>query len=116
MRLFYLNQGSRFKVWECNYVKYFLGELYCPNDPICLESELVETQYDIWIPYDLIHQKKKNQTLLYTSSILIFISIIAGPGCSSVGYGEAEELGPFLTRKGKPELKLNPHRWNKGDN
>ncbi|KAH9771680.1 Carboxypeptidase [Citrus sinensis] len=39
-----------------------------------------------------------------------------GPGCSSVGYGEAEELGPFLTRKGKPELKLNPHRWNKAAN
>ncbi|XP_031272346.1 serine carboxypeptidase-like 34 [Pistacia vera] len=36
-----------------------------------------------------------------------------GPGCSSIGYGEAEELGPFLSQKGKPELKLNPYRWNK---
>ncbi|XP_044490106.1 serine carboxypeptidase-like 34 [Mangifera indica] len=39
-----------------------------------------------------------------------------GPGCSSIGYGEAEELGPFLTRKGKPELKLNPYSWNKAAN
>ncbi|XP_044491978.1 serine carboxypeptidase-like 34 [Mangifera indica] len=39
-----------------------------------------------------------------------------GPGCSSIGYGEAEELGPFLTQKGKPELKLNPYRWNKAAN
>jgi hypothetical protein len=24
------------------------------------------------------------------------------------------ELGPFLIQKGKPELALNPHSWNKG--
>nr|GMD39477.1 serine carboxypeptidase-like 34 [Ipomoea batatas] len=39
-----------------------------------------------------------------------------GPGCSSVGYGEAEELGPFFPQKGKPELKFNPHTWNKAAN
>ncbi|KAK6921464.1 Peptidase S10, serine carboxypeptidase [Dillenia turbinata] len=36
-----------------------------------------------------------------------------GPGCSSIGYGEAEELGPFLIQKGKPELKFNNYSWNK---
>ncbi|PAN07218.1 hypothetical protein PAHAL_1G319300 [Panicum hallii] len=35
-----------------------------------------------------------------------------GPGCSSIGYGEAEELGPFLVQKGKPELKWNNYSWN----
>ncbi|WOG81714.1 hypothetical protein DCAR_0100865 [Daucus carota subsp. sativus] len=35
------------------------------------------------------------------------------PGCSSQGYGEVEELGPFLTQKGKPELSFNKHSWNK---
>ncbi|XVE66353.1 hypothetical protein DITRI_Ditri08aG0073500 [Diplodiscus trichospermus] len=39
-----------------------------------------------------------------------------GPGCSSVGYGEAEELGPFFPQKDVPTLKLNPHRWNKAAN
>ncbi|KAL2484976.1 Serine carboxypeptidase-like 34 [Abeliophyllum distichum] len=39
-----------------------------------------------------------------------------GPGCSSIGYGEAEELGPFFTQKGKPELKFNNNSWNKGAN
>ncbi|CAM0945120.1 unnamed protein product [Alopecurus aequalis] len=39
-----------------------------------------------------------------------------GPGCSSIGYGEAEELGPFLVQKGKPELKWNPYSWNKEAN
>jgi len=38
----------------------------------------------------------------------------AGPGCSSIGYGEAEELGPFLVQKGKPELKWNNYSWNTG--
>lgn len=39
-----------------------------------------------------------------------------GPGCSSIGYGQAEELGPFLTQKGKPELKFNDYSWNKEAN
>eukprot|EP00257_Ricinus_communis_P017073 XP_015575420.1 serine carboxypeptidase-like 34 [Ricinus communis] len=39
-----------------------------------------------------------------------------GPGCSSIGYGEAEELGPFFPRKRQPELKLNPYSWNKAAN
>nr|XP_009618061.1 serine carboxypeptidase-like 34 [Nicotiana tomentosiformis] len=39
-----------------------------------------------------------------------------GPGCSSIGYGEAEELGPFFTQKNKPELKFNNFSWNKAAN
>ncbi|KAL2509768.1 Serine carboxypeptidase-like 34 [Forsythia ovata] len=39
-----------------------------------------------------------------------------GPGCSSIGYGEAEELGPFFTQKGNPKLKFNNNSWNKGAN
>jgi hypothetical protein len=40
---------------------------------------------------------------------------ISGPGCSSVGYGEAEELGPFFPQNSsQPNLKLNPYSWNKG--
>ena len=47
----------------------------------------------------------------------IYCSICtAGPGCSSVGYGALEELGPFLVQKGKPEISLNPYSWNKEAN
>jgi serine carboxypeptidase-like clade II len=31
-----------------------------------------------------------------------------GPGCSSVGYGALEELGPFLVQKGG--IALNPNQ------
>ncbi|MBA0869972.1 hypothetical protein Goshw_005942 [Gossypium schwendimanii] len=43
-------------------------------------------------------------------------SIITCPGCSSVGIGEAEEVGPFFPQKDEQTLKLNPHRWNKAAN
>ncbi|XP_062229925.1 serine carboxypeptidase-like 34 [Phragmites australis] len=39
-----------------------------------------------------------------------------GPGCSSVGYGAVEELGPLLIQKGEPEIRLNPNSWNKDAN
>ncbi|KAI3846218.1 hypothetical protein MKW92_031860 [Papaver armeniacum] len=38
-----------------------------------------------------------------------------GPGCSSVGFGEAQELGPFLVSKGS-DLKFNNYTWNKAAN
>ncbi|XP_078448538.1 serine carboxypeptidase-like 35 [Wolffia australiana] len=37
-----------------------------------------------------------------------------GPGCSSVAYGAAQELGPFLVYS--RGLKLNPYAWNKAAN
>eukprot|EP01018_Ginkgo_biloba_P011480 Gb_23884 [translate_table: standard] len=39
-----------------------------------------------------------------------------GPGCSSVGYGAAMELGPFLVEKNSSELRLNKYSWNKEAN
>uniref|UniRef100_A0A0E0LFY6 Carboxypeptidase n=1 Tax=Oryza punctata TaxID=4537 RepID=A0A0E0LFY6_ORYPU len=38
-----------------------------------------------------------------------------GPGCSSVGYGALEELGPLLVNK-KESLTINPDSWNKEAN
>ncbi|MQM19980.1 hypothetical protein Taro_052994 [Colocasia esculenta] len=36
------------------------------------------------------------------------------PGCSSIAYGAAQELGPFLVRSNGPNLTLNAYSWNKG--
>ncbi|KAJ1296423.1 hypothetical protein BS78_01G299500 [Paspalum vaginatum] len=39
-----------------------------------------------------------------------------GPGCSSIGFGLSQELGPFLVKKDVPELELNPYAWNQAAN
>ncbi|CAN1257984.1 Serine carboxypeptidase-like 27 [Linum perenne] len=36
-----------------------------------------------------------------------------GPGCSSVAYGAAEEIGPFHIKPDGKSLYLNPYSWNK---
>ncbi|PSR98568.1 Serine carboxypeptidase-like [Actinidia chinensis var. chinensis] len=35
-----------------------------------------------------------------------------GPGCSSVGYGATQEIGPFIVDTDGHGLKLNPYAWN----
>lgn len=37
-----------------------------------------------------------------------------GPGCSSVAYGAAEEIGPFRIKPDGQTLYFNPYAWNKG--
>lgn len=39
-----------------------------------------------------------------------------GPGCSSVGYGAAEEVGPFRVNSDGASVALNKHAWNKEAN
>ncbi|KNA13847.1 hypothetical protein SOVF_112940 [Spinacia oleracea] len=39
-----------------------------------------------------------------------------GPGCSSIAYGSAEEIGPFHIRNDGKSLYLNPYSWNKEAN
>ncbi|KAF7806566.1 serine carboxypeptidase II-2 [Senna tora] len=36
-----------------------------------------------------------------------------GPGCSSIAYGEAEEIGPFQVQSDGKTLYLNPYSWNR---
>lgn len=39
-----------------------------------------------------------------------------GPGCSSIAYGVAEEIGPFHVEKDGKNLYLNPYSWNQAAN
>nr|GMC77268.1 serine carboxypeptidase-like 27 [Ipomoea batatas] len=39
-----------------------------------------------------------------------------GPGCSSVGYGASEEVGPFRVLPDGQTLTLTPYAWNKEAN
>lgn len=36
-----------------------------------------------------------------------------GPGCSSIAFGAAEEIGPFQIKPDGKTLYLNPYSWNK---
>lgn len=46
-------------------------------------------------------------------SSFYFLSI--GPGCSSVAFGEAEEIGPFHIKPDGKTLYLNQYSWNQGN-
>ncbi|XP_019171506.1 PREDICTED: serine carboxypeptidase-like 31, partial [Ipomoea nil] len=39
-----------------------------------------------------------------------------GPGCSSVGYGATQEIGPFLVDSNGSALTANPYSWNREAN
>ncbi|KAH9602124.1 hypothetical protein KSS87_021054 [Heliosperma pusillum] len=39
-----------------------------------------------------------------------------GPGCSSVGYGATQEIGPFLVSTNGSGLTFNPYAWNREAN
>ncbi|CAN8245078.1 unnamed protein product [Cochlearia groenlandica] len=39
-----------------------------------------------------------------------------GPGCSSVGYGATQEIGPFIVDNKGANIKFNPYAWNKEAN
>ena len=43
-----------------------------------------------------------------------FLVDLEGPGCSSIGYGAAAELGPLRVGKNGDELHFNDFAWNKG--
>ncbi|KAK4481655.1 hypothetical protein RD792_012562 [Penstemon davidsonii] len=50
------------------------------------------------------------------SSKPIILWLNGGPGCSSIAYGLAEEIGPFHIEKDGTTLYLNPYSWNKAAN
>ncbi|RDY05077.1 Serine carboxypeptidase II-2, partial [Mucuna pruriens] len=38
---------------------------------------------------------------------------LPGPGCSSIAFGQAEEIGPFHIKPDGNTLHLNPYSWNR---
>lgn len=41
-------------------------------------------------------------------------NFVVGPGCSSIGLGLAEEVGPFHVNADGKSLYPNPYSWNQG--
>ncbi|PIN21895.1 Serine carboxypeptidases (lysosomal cathepsin A) [Handroanthus impetiginosus] len=50
------------------------------------------------------------------SSKPLLLWLNGGPGCSSIGLGLAEEIGPFHVEKDGKTLYLNPYSWTKAAN
>ncbi|CAA2967450.1 serine carboxypeptidase II-2 [Olea europaea subsp. europaea] len=50
------------------------------------------------------------------SSKPIVLWLNGGPGCSSIAYGLAEEIGPFHIEEDGKTLYLNPYSWTKAAN
>eukprot|EP00252_Welwitschia_mirabilis_P011005 TRINITY_DN2475_c0_g1_i6.p1 TRINITY_DN2475_c0_g1~~TRINITY_DN2475_c0_g1_i6.p1 ORF type:complete len:183 (-),score=20.91 TRINITY_DN2475_c0_g1_i6:500-1021(-) len=46
----------------------------------------------------------------------LFLWLNGGPGCSSIGYGATQEIGPFLLNGNRPNLTLNIYSWNQEAN
>ncbi|XP_013626290.1 PREDICTED: putative serine carboxypeptidase-like 23 isoform X1 [Brassica oleracea var. oleracea] len=44
--------------------------------------------------------------------LLLWLNGVVGPGCSSIGYGASEEIGPFRINKTGSSLYLNSFSWN----
>ncbi|MGO8536014.1 hypothetical protein ACC756_37815, partial [Rhizobium ruizarguesonis] len=56
--------------------------------------------------------------LLFVDNLICKSQLIwygAGPGCSSLGYGALQELGPFRVNRDNRTLSRNKHAWNKGN-
>ncbi|XP_058067750.1 serine carboxypeptidase II-2-like isoform X2 [Magnolia sinica] len=64
--------------------------------------------------------KESGRTLFYwffeavedPSSKPLVLWLNGGPGCSSIAYGLAEEIGPFHVKPDGKSLYLNPYSWN----
>ncbi|CAI9270105.1 unnamed protein product [Lactuca saligna] len=53
-------------------------------------------------------------TLPHEKPLVLWLN--GGPGCSSVGYGATQEIGPFLVSTDGKGLRLNPYSWNREAN
>jgi serine carboxypeptidase-like clade 2 len=49
-----------------------------------------------------------------SSKAPLLLWLNGGPGCSSLGYGAMEELGPFRVKSDGVSLYRNPYSWNNG--
>jgi len=57
--------------------------------------------------YEAISEKEQKPLVLWLNG---------GPGCSSVGYGATQEIGPFIVDPSGTTLSFNEYAWNNESN
>ncbi|XP_061996677.1 serine carboxypeptidase-like 27 isoform X1 [Rosa rugosa] len=57
-----------------------------------------------WLVESPAHREPESRPLV--------LWLAGGPGCSSVGHGSAQEIGPFHIRPDGETLYMNPYAWN----
>ncbi|KAG6483829.1 hypothetical protein ZIOFF_060529 [Zingiber officinale] len=55
---------------------------------------------------------RKSRCFSIDRVVIVVAWVGAGPGCSSLGYGAMEELGPFRVMSDGKTLYRNPYAWN----
>ncbi|KAK8664760.1 hypothetical protein V6N13_084536 [Hibiscus sabdariffa] len=56
------------------------------------------------------------ETMSHPDEKPLVLWLNGGPGCSSVGYGATQEIGPFLVDTGGHAIKFNNFSWNREAN
>lgn len=79
----------------------------------CIVEKLHLVRNSWFVEHDLLVMEM--QRLSLSSRLWIHTKLLAGPGCSSIAYGLAEELGPFHINADGKSLYLNPYTWNQGN-
>ncbi|KAK4371528.1 hypothetical protein RND71_011003 [Anisodus tanguticus] len=106
----------------------FLGTCYCSfnveqdKDRITyLPGQPENVQFNQYSGYVTVNQESERSLFYWLIEsprtrnpekrpLLLWLN--GGPGCSSVAYGAAEEIGPFHINADGKTLYLNPYSWN----
>lgn len=86
---------------------------YLPGQP----SNVDFAQYSGYVTVNkpagraLFYWFTESPTRAHQKPLILWLN--GGPGCSSIAYGAAEEIGPFRIRSDGKTLYSNPYAWNK---
>ncbi|CAH9104279.1 unnamed protein product [Cuscuta europaea] len=106
----FTESSSQRSAQDLDKIEYLPGQ---PNSPLI-------TQYSGYITVNESHGRAlfywffEAQSQPSIKPLVLWLN--GGPGCSSIGYGAASELGPLRVEKNGAALRFNNYSWNKEAN
>ncbi|XP_024967865.1 serine carboxypeptidase II-2-like [Cynara cardunculus var. scolymus] len=119
--------------WSWDFVIFVLISVQCSltlsdSDPIAqqkldqvkdLPGQNFNVEFEHYAGYVTVNQESGRALFYWLTEAVedpaskpLVLWLNGGPGCSSIAYGMAEELGPFHVQKDGKSLYLNPYSWN----